>query len=84
MGSEGKFELMMFSGDNKFRRVLTADNCKIKILQTTDCASTVGHGYLYRKRKRTSETSWYRGIPMSQFSMRSDTTPPTLNHKSGG
>ena len=50
----------MFSGDNKFRRMLTADNGKIKILQTTDCVSTFGRGYLYRKRKRTSVTSMYR------------------------
>ena len=40
MDSEGKIELMMFHSDNKFKRVLTADNVtetgKIKILQTTD------------------------------------------------
>ena len=45
MDSEGKFELMMFRSDNKFKRVLTADNVtetgKIKILQTTDSVPTV-------------------------------------------
>ena len=28
MDGEGKFELMMFHGDNKFKRVLTADNVR--------------------------------------------------------
>ena len=45
MDSEGKIELMMFRSDNKFKRVLTADNVtetgKIKILQTTDSIPTV-------------------------------------------
>lgn len=53
-----------------FKRVLTADNVKetgkIKILKTTDSVSMVGPGYLCRKRKRASGTSWYRGIPCSQ------------------
>ena len=34
--------------------------------------------------KRTSGSNWYRWNPCFQYGVRSDSPPPTSNHKSGG
>ena len=36
------------------------------------------------KGKKTSSTSWYHGNSCFQYNVRSDSPPPTSNHKSGG
>lgn len=50
MGSIGKFELIMFLGDTKLKRMLRGDTGKergkIKIQHTIDGVSTVRHVYL--------------------------------------
>lgn len=54
MGSIGKFELIMFLGDTKLKRMLRGDTGKergkIKIQHTIDGVSTVRHVYLKLKR----------------------------------
>ena len=81
----------MFPGDDVCEQVLIADNVnktgKIKILRTTGSvyrrSDTVKYTYDV-KGKKTSGTSWYWGIPRFQYGVRSDSSLPTSNHKSGG
>ena len=83
MDSKGKFELTMFRGDarNICKQMLTADNVdetgKIKTLQTTDRVRRSDTVMNDIKGKRTSGTSWHRGIPCCQYGKRSVSPPPT-------
>ena len=85
--AKGNSNLWMFHCDNMCKPVMTAHSAKemgkIRILQTTESFQTVGHSYLYHKRK---ENERYQLEP-EEFHVftrvRSDSILPTSNHKSG-